>query len=54
VVEAAPWTYEDPNALGDPAHNHFYRVVGLQTPGRAVISRRVGEFDFPLVPGYDN
>jgi hypothetical protein len=35
--EGAPWTDPDANALGDPATNYYYVLVGA--------------FDFALVPG---
>jgi hypothetical protein len=37
--------------LGDPAANHYYRVVVLRSDGGSFISSRVGEFDFALTPG---
>jgi hypothetical protein len=49
-VFAAPWQFDD-DALGDPAVNRYYRVVGLKQDGGASISARAGEFDFTLTPG---
>ena len=51
VVTAAPWRYDDSSVLGDPAENHYYRVVVLRSDGGSFISSRVGEFDFALTPG---
>ncbi len=51
AVAAAPWQFDDPGALGDPAVNHFYRVMGIKTDGGASISSYVGEFDFALEAG---
>jgi len=50
AVFAAPWQFDD-DALGDPAVNRYYRVVGLKQDGGASISARAGEFDFTLTPG---
>lgn len=50
-VDAAPWQFDDPTALGDPAANHFYVVTGELLGGGATTSNRVGEFDFALTPG---
>ncbi len=50
-VDAAPWRYDDANAVGDPAENHYYRIVGVKNDGSVTISGRVGEFDFALRPG---
>ena len=50
-VDAAPWQWDDASALGDPAVNHYYRVIALRSDGAATISGRVGEFDFGLTPG---
>ncbi len=40
-------------ALGDPANNHTYLVLPTHRCGArtAAASKRVGEFDFPLLPG---
>jgi hypothetical protein len=46
----APWQFEA-SALGNPAENHFYRVMGLADGAEATISGLVGEFDFALTPG---
>jgi len=50
TVDAAPWQYDDANALGDPAHNYFYVMQGVAADGRAY-ANRTGEFDFALTPG---
>jgi hypothetical protein len=44
---SAPWTDPDANALGDPATNYYYVLLG----GGCAVSNRVGAFDFALVPG---
>ena len=50
-IEQAPWQFDDSGALGDPAVNHFYRVMGIKADGGATISNHTGEFDFALAPG---
>jgi hypothetical protein len=51
VIEQAPWQFDDLGALGDPAINHFYKVLGEKTDGSSTLSNHTGEFDFTLVPG---
>jgi hypothetical protein len=44
--------YIDPNAVGDPLVNHFYKVVAVNgAGGRSLDTREEAEFDFSLVPG---
>ncbi len=50
VIDAYPWQFNDPNAVGDPAQNRYYLTKGVSPTG-ATFSNRVGEFDFGLVPG---
>jgi hypothetical protein len=51
VVSASPWQFDAVDALGNPAENHYYRVMGLKDDGRATISSYTGEFDFALTAG---
>ena len=51
AVSAEPWRFDDEDALGDSAENHYYRVMGIKDDGGATISGRVGEFDFALAAG---
>ncbi len=50
-VTEAPWRFDDAGAVGDPAENHYYRVLGIKDNGESTISARVGEFDFGLIVG---
>ena len=50
VIDAYPWQFDDPNAVGDPAQNRYYLTKGASPTG-ATFSNRVGEFDFGLTPG---
>ena len=44
--------YIDKGVVGDPAVNHFYKVVAVTgAGGRSTDSREEAEFDFSLVPG---
>lgn len=44
--------YIDAGVVGDPAVNHFYKVVAVNgAGGRSIESREEAEFDFSLVPG---
>ncbi len=44
--------YIDKGVVGDPAVNHFYKVVAVNgAGGRSLDSREEAEFDFTLVPG---
>ena len=51
TIEQAPWQFDDPGALGDPATNHYYKVLGERTDGSSTLSNHTGEFDFALVAG---
>jgi hypothetical protein len=46
-----PDQFLDDAALGDPASNHYYRVMGIKKDGGATISGSIGEFDFALTAG---
>lgn len=49
---ATPVRYADPTSgVGDPLLNHFYIVTGRNAAGQEALSKRVGEFDFTLIPG---
>ena len=50
-ITTAPWQFDDGGALGDPAENHYYRVVGIKNDGGATVSARVGGFDFGVTAG---
>ena len=44
--------YVDQGVVGDPAVNHYYKVVAVNgAGGRSLDSREEAEFDFSLVPG---
>jgi hypothetical protein len=47
-VTASPWQFDDPGALGNPAANHYYRVMGIKADGSSTLSGRMGEFDFEI------
>jgi len=51
TIEQTPWQFDDPGALGDPAVNYFYKVLGEKSDGSSTLSNHVGEFDFGLTPG---
>ena len=51
TVSASPWQWDDPDALGDPAVNHFYVIRGVRYNEGVTTANRVGEFDFGLVAG---
>lgn len=45
-------SYGVPFAIGDPAENHFYKVVAVSCNGSSTaVSNHVGEFDFAITPG---
>ncbi len=50
MIDAYPWQFDNPIAVGDPAQNRYYLVKGASPTG-ATFSNRVGEFDFGLAPG---
>ena len=51
-VAAGVTSYTDSNAAGDPASNHFYVIQGKNSCGDVSgFEKRLGEFDFTLVPG---
>lgn len=37
--------------IGDVSHNYFYVVHAANSAGHSSVTRRVGEFDFALLPG---
>lgn len=43
--------WSDTGAAGDPAHNYTYIIRAQGDCGESADSRRLGEFDFALVPG---
>ena len=51
VIEQPPWQFDDPGTLGDPAINHYYKVLGEKIDGSTTLSNHTGEFDFELVAG---
>ncbi len=51
VINQAPWQFDDPGALGDPATNHYYKVLGERADDSSTLSNHTGEFDFGLTPG---
>ncbi len=51
TLSAPPWQFDDAGALGDPAINHFYKVLGEKTDGSSTLSNHTGEFDFALAAG---
>ncbi len=50
IIGQPPWRFNDPGALGDPAINHFYKILGEKNDGSSTLSNHVGEFDFGLTP----
>ena len=50
-VTVSPWQFDDSNARGDAAVNHYYLVTDVLSGGASSSSNRVGEFDFDLTPG---
>jgi len=51
LIDAAPWQYDDVGALGGVGANYFYLVEDVLSDGVLSVARRVGEFDFALIPG---
>ena len=47
----SPWLDPDTTSIGDVANNYFYVVQTANACGDTADSKRVGEFDFSLVPG---
>lgn len=50
-VLSEPWQFDDADAKGDAAINHFYMVEGRRSGGARTASTRSGEFDFLLISG---
>lgn len=49
---AGEMTYTDPNRIGDPQSNDYYRIEALAGDGvRVGLTNVMGEFDFELTPG---
>ena len=47
----SPWLDPDTTSIGDVTNNYFYVVLASNTCLDNVVSNRVGEFDFQVVPG---
>lgn len=47
----SPWTDPDSNVLGNVVSNYTYLIRANSNCGESTNGRRLGEFDFPIVPG---
>ena len=49
--DASPWIDPDTDEVGNILENHTYLIRAVGNCGESQDSKRIGEFDFPIVPG---
>ena len=48
---SSAWLDPDTTSIGDAGNNYFYVLQATSACGQTTDSRRIGEFDFAIVPG---
>lgn len=49
--DVSPWIDPDTDEVGNTLENHTYLIRAVGNCGESQDSKRIGEFDFPIVPG---